>query len=882
MKFSLITFIIVNFLFTPNLNAQLKIQGHVKDSKGNGIEKASVVVYGDDNSILAYNYTDESGDFLLNLKNYSRNYLIVQANSLGYYKKSDTLIIESNIKSYSAFFQLKESLEQLNEVVLKSTQKISGNGNITTIQTSAFTDQTEQTVEDVLKKLPGIEVLENGSIKAHGKFIDKLLIDGEDMFSNDYQVLSKNLDAKVLGAVQIYDEFQDNPVLARVLESDRVALNLQLKEEFKNIWFGNISLGLGTEERIKTSANVGLLKKKIKFFYFGDYNNLGFKAANQLSGSLSSINISSAYQEKMIEPTLEPLYVIDKKENNLLKGGQSTFNKAWMNSLGFVTKLTPDIELRGTGIFTNDIQNQFFTSETTYNVPQEKIQFSEISDTYLKNTIGAGELEVKYTGGEKSYIRNVLVYENKPRRITNNLLFNEQRIDQILKQEEYSFYNHFNHSLVLNKDQVWHNYIHLGQNNITQNLDLQSPVLNKLFSLESNSKIQQDSNDQLSSFGISSNLFSNFGDFKHHLEVSYESLREKRTNKFLAQNSDNLFIPDSLQNNLSFNQNNIKLKTSLAYAFSEKVKLSLGLSLEHVNVNTDINQKKDWFFNPEINLDLRKLKMGRFNLSYANSLSLPEASFLLPNYRLNSYRSFVQGIPEINFIKRDTYNFYYKWANELESQAVSFRLKYATANKDYSTKNKLNQDFILAEYQFVKGSEQISGSLNYTSYYENLNLSTNLRTTQNWLRTPIQINNSGFKILKNYNATYQFSGTTYFDFPVNFNFDVQLNFSESQFNEVFTKTNWQNLSLNLSYALSDQWKASVENSFYQMESQSYYFLNSTINFQPKKSDFSYQLSMNNLMDENKFSTTFIDEYVIYTSEIKLLPRYLFISAKYRF
>ena len=70
MKFSLIAFIIVNLLSTLNLNAQLKIQGHVKDSKGNGIEKASVVVYGDDNSILAYNYTDESGDFLLNLKSY--------------------------------------------------------------------------------------------------------------------------------------------------------------------------------------------------------------------------------------------------------------------------------------------------------------------------------------------------------------------------------------------------------------------------------------------------------------------------------------------------------------------------------------------------------------------------------------------------------------------------------------------------------------------------------------------------------------------------------------------------------------------------------------------------------------------------------------------
>lgn len=882
MKLSLFTYLTVFFFLSLNLNAQIKIQGYVTGSNGEAIGKASIAAYGEDKGIIAYNYSLDSGKFLVNIENDSVKFLIVTANSLGYFENVDTLTIFPFVKNYSVTFKLKEKVELLNEVVLQSTQKISTNGNVTTLQTGAFTDQTEQTVEDVLKKLPGIEVLENGSIKAHGKFIDKLLIDGEDMFANDYQVLSKNLDAKVLSSVQIYDKFQDNPVLARVLKSDRVALNLQLKEEFKNIWFGNISSGLGTKERVKASANIGLLKKKIKFFYFGNYNNLGYKASDQLEGAPSSLNITSVYQEKKIEPTIVPLYSIDKNENNYFKEGQSTFNKAFLNSLGFVTKLSPNIDIRGTGFFTNDIQNQFFSSETIYNVEQDPISFSENSDTYHNNTIGSGELELKYTGGERSYIKNIMTYQNQPEKFNNNLLFNNDNIYQTLKKTELSFYNHFNYSYVLDKDQVFHNYIYIGQNNINQNLNIQSPILNKLFSLPNNSKIYNFSDDELSTFGISSNLFSNFGDFHHRMEISYESLEEKRKNRFITGNSGSSIQIDSLQNHSNFDQKKIKLKTSLSYSFSEKVELSLGFSVEHLKIKTLENSKREWLFNPEIGLDLRKMKIGRFKFSYENNYRSPESSILLKNYQLNSYRSFIQGAENIFLIKRDLYNFYYKWANELESQSISFRFKYDIANGNYSTSNQISQDLTRSKYSFVDSGELISSSFNYSSFYDKLHISTNIKTTQNWSKTPIQINSSGLKILKNYSSSYQLSGTTYFKGPINFGFDINLNFSESQFNDVVSKTQWENAGLNLTYSLSKEFKASFNNVIYRMENDSYYFMDSTFSYQPKESDFSYQINMNNLTNENSFSTTVIDDYIIYTSEVKLLPRYIFVSAKYRF
>lgn len=454
--------------FSLGLRSQITINGKVEESNGTPIAKASVVVYDAGDNVTAYGYSNDEGHFEIILENGNKNDLILAANSLGFQEQRKTLVISNAHQKYTVSFDLIEKVEQLNEVVLQSTQKISANGNVTTLQAKPFTDDTEQTVEDVLRKLPGIEVLDNGSIKAHGKFIDKLLIDGEDMFSNDYQLLSKNLDAKTLKAVQILDKFQDNPVLAKILDSDRVALNLEIKDEFKNIWFGNVSGGAGSYERAKATVNIGLLRKKIKFFYFGDYNNLGNKAADQLEGAPSSLNLTTAYREKEIEPEIESIYSIDMKENGFFREGQSTFNSAFLNTLGFVTKPAPNLELRGTGSFSNDIQNQLFLASTVYNIEHDPVRFNENSDTRHTNSIASGELELKYTGGERSYLKNTFVYNNRPEHFGNNVLFNETKISQDLEKTQHSFFNHLNYSYVLTKDRVLHNYVYIGRSKVRQ------------------------------------------------------------------------------------------------------------------------------------------------------------------------------------------------------------------------------------------------------------------------------------------------------------------------------------------------------------------------------------------------------------------------------
>ncbi len=871
-------FVFFTFLFAT---AQTQITGYVKDASDLPIE-ANIIVYSSKNDILAYTYTKTDGTYIVNLDASSHSYLLISANSLGFRKTVDTIRLFPNQKKIIASFNLEEHLEQLDEVVLKSTEKISSNGNITTVRVKAFTNGTEQTVEDILKDLPGIEVLKDGTIKAHGKFIDKLLIEEEDMFNSNYKVLSKNLDAIVLESVQIIDNYEDNPILAKVRESEKVALNLVLKEKYKNIWFGNLNTGIGNKDRIKVSANVGMIRKKIKFFNFINYNNLGEKASTQLKNTPSSININTLYQEEKIEKHVIPIFTIDSKENSLFNEGQSTFNKAFINSLAFVTNIKSKIKLRGTGFFTKDIQNELFSSETVFNLGENPIRYFENNNTTRENLISGGELEIRYSKNKNSFLKNVIVYNNKPGTINNLLLFNNSNIVQNLKKRESSFYNHLNYTYLFEGKNVIHTYIYFGNNKIKQKNNIKSPTLNNSLSLNENSQINTNSNDKIKVLGGKSTLLFNIGKYKSSLKLSYESLKEIRENKFIIPNEESSNEIDSLQNKLTFNQQTLQLRISLRYPFSEKVEISTEVSMDYLDIKIGGSETSKWFINPKVSLNIRKIKIGRFRLSYIRNYDNPKSFFFLNNFQLRNYQSFKKGVKNIYLSKKETLGFYYQWNNDIKTQSFSLRARYSVSNGKYATDNQIGQNIILSSYRFVNGGNKLSSSINFTSYFKKLNLSTNVGTSLVWSNSLIKANTSEFKNLKSYSSSYYLSGTTYFNLPINFSFKLNLNKNKSKFNNLESKFLWKKAGLNITYKLSEFWIATLNNNYYWIDNLDYSFIALNLNHTPPKSKFSYQLVLNNITNENRLSIVNIDEYSTYKSNLRLLPRYLFFLVKYRF
>ncbi|MDE6322181.1 MAG: outer membrane beta-barrel protein [Muribaculaceae bacterium] len=155
-----------------------------------------------------------------------------------------------------------------------------------TIEYNADTYKTQPNavVEDLLKRLPGVEVDANGKITANGKEVTKILVDGKEFFSDDPKVASKNLPVNMVDKLQVVDRKSD---LARITGvddgEDETVINLTVKKGMKNGWFGTAEAGYGTDDRYQATFNVNRFYNDNQFTLLGSANNtndLGFTDGN--------------------------------------------------------------------------------------------------------------------------------------------------------------------------------------------------------------------------------------------------------------------------------------------------------------------------------------------------------------------------------------------------------------------------------------------------------------------------------------------------------------------------------------------------------------------------------------------------------------------------
>lgn len=131
------------------------------------------------------------------------------------------------------------------------------------------------TVNDLLKKLPGVEVASDGSITSNGKTISKILIDGKEFFGDDPQMASKNLPSNMVNKIQVVDRKSDLARLTGIDDGEEeTVINLTVKKDMNNGWFGNVSGGYGTDQRYQGSFVVNNFNNGNQITLLGGANNI--------------------------------------------------------------------------------------------------------------------------------------------------------------------------------------------------------------------------------------------------------------------------------------------------------------------------------------------------------------------------------------------------------------------------------------------------------------------------------------------------------------------------------------------------------------------------------------------------------------------------------
>jgi hypothetical protein len=262
--------------FNLSAFAQHTIQGTVIDSSKSPLAYTSVALTKQsDSSLVSFAVSNTHGQFVL--KPIPKGNYRIQFSYLGYKNMYMNLEIDGSKQVISLGNIILEENNHLLHAVNIEADAIPIVLKKDTIEynADAFKTQTNAVVEDLLKELPGVEVDSEGKIKAQGKEVEKIMVDGKEFFANDPKLATKNLPAEAIDKVQVYDKKSDAAEFTGVDDGERIkTINLTLKEDKKKGYFGLLKGGYGTENRYESSVNINRFTNKLQLSAIGMSNNI--------------------------------------------------------------------------------------------------------------------------------------------------------------------------------------------------------------------------------------------------------------------------------------------------------------------------------------------------------------------------------------------------------------------------------------------------------------------------------------------------------------------------------------------------------------------------------------------------------------------------------
>ena len=227
-----------------------------------------------DSSLVTFTMTGNDGHF--ELKGFANGEYRILITHVNYFNSNKIFTISDNNKNADlGNIVMNDRAKVLEEVVLENeAPPVTLINDTIQYNAGSFKVQPNANVEQLLKKLPGVKVEKDGSIKAQGEKVNRVLVDGKEFFGNDPKIATKNLPADAVDKVQVYDKQSDQAQLTGFEDGNyEKTINLKLKKDKKKGVFGKVNAGVGNTERYEGKFNVNSFKGARQFSAIGMGNN---------------------------------------------------------------------------------------------------------------------------------------------------------------------------------------------------------------------------------------------------------------------------------------------------------------------------------------------------------------------------------------------------------------------------------------------------------------------------------------------------------------------------------------------------------------------------------------------------------------------------------
>lgn len=288
----------------------------------------------------------------------------------------------------------------LDEVII-TAKKVERKEDTVSFYASTYLSKEDIVLEDVLRKMPGIEITDDGQIIYNGQWIKDFYIEGMDMLGGNYGIATRNLDAQDIGSVQVIEGHQGIKLLQGRKRGDAPAINIKLKSKAKGAWASSVSAALGIQPHMARdiSANLMTFRQKMQHITVLKTNNIGSDLRKEIQAP-SSFGASVLGTGLILPGSIS------------ISDTYSYRNDSYSASVNQLHKLSEDATLSFNVNYLYDDETQDAADVTTYlsdsdNLPRHVI--SESNHASIRQHYIGGHLVYKLNSGKK-YLNNNLSF----------------------------------------------------------------------------------------------------------------------------------------------------------------------------------------------------------------------------------------------------------------------------------------------------------------------------------------------------------------------------------------------------------------------------------------------------------------------------------------
>lgn len=295
----ILTFILALVAGLSGLMAQKAdggIKGKLMDSTAKqAIADATVsVLNARDSSLATFTLSNKLGVFEVKGLLAGEYRLIITSKGYEEIRKNVSITETAKLADLGSLFVQKD-YKVMEGVTITTEAPIQVKNDTIQFNTSGFKTQPNATLEDLLKKIPGMEVDKEGTVKAQGEEVQKVLVDGKEFFGNDPKLATKNLTADMVESVQVFDDMSDQAKFTKIDDGSRSkTINIKLKKNMNKGYFGRSTFGYGSDDRYEANFSINKFRGPQRISLLFNSNNIN-KQGFSFSDIISSMGGFSGF-----------------------------------------------------------------------------------------------------------------------------------------------------------------------------------------------------------------------------------------------------------------------------------------------------------------------------------------------------------------------------------------------------------------------------------------------------------------------------------------------------------------------------------------------------------------------------------------------------------